>query len=296
MHADELLASPSLVQRLIRTQFPEWGHLPVKPVASSGTDNAIFRLGDTMAMRLPRRPSAVVQVEKEQEWLPQLAPKLPLRIPEPLARGEPDAEYPWPWSVVSWMEGDEADVGSLAASRDAALALAGFIGALQAIDSSQGPPPGEHNSYRGAALSRRTAAVQRALERCEGLIDVEAAEACWQRALAAPTWTKAPVWLHGDLLPTNLLTKHGSLHAVIDFGMLGVGDPACDLLPAWAIFEGEARTVFRDALDVDDATWVRGRGWALSWGLIALPYYIETNRVLAEVAQQTIRAVLTDDA
>jgi aminoglycoside phosphotransferase (APT) family kinase protein len=136
--------------------------------------------------------------------------------------------------------------------------------------------------------------VRRALAACKDLVEENKAAAVWRDALDAPAWEQPPVWLHGDLLPSNLLTTDGRLSAVIDFGMLGVGDPACDLLPVWAIFEGEAREDFRAALGLDDTTWQRGRGWALSWALIALAYYRDTNPAIVEMAMTTIRALLAD--
>ncbi|MGE0686285.1 MAG: aminoglycoside phosphotransferase family protein [Dehalococcoidia bacterium] len=294
MHADEVPTSADLARRLIWAQFPQWADLPITPVQSSGTDNAIYRLGDRMAVRLPRRPGAVAQVEKEHARLPWLAPALPLSIPLPFARGQPGEDYPWPWSVLSWLDGEEATTRQLTHSTAAAVALAEFIRALQSLESSGGPAPGAHNSHRGGPLAQRDARVRQAIAECGGLIDTDAATAVWERALAAPPSSSAPVWLHGDLLPSNLLTKGGRLHPVIDFGMLGVGDSACDLLPAWAIFAPAARAAFRTVLELDDAAWERGRGWAMSWAAIALPYYLTTNPRIVEMATHTLRALLAD--
>ncbi len=294
MHDDELDIDTFLVRRLLATQFPDWAHLPMEPVPSAGTDNALFRLGDEMAVRLPRIHWAVGQAEKEHHWLPKLAPFLPLAVPLPLALGLPGEGYPWHWSVCPWLAGENATHERIGDLRQASLDLARFIAALQRIDPTGGPTPGSHNSGRGAPLAERDAPVRAAIAALEGMYDLAELTAAWETDLYAPAWEGAPVWLHGDLMSGNLLVVDGRLSAVIDFGCLGVGDPACDLQPAWNFFWGEAREVFRAALQVDDATWRRGRGWALSWGLIALPYYKETNQTLAGIARYTIGQVLAD--
>ncbi|HEX5502436.1 MAG TPA: aminoglycoside phosphotransferase family protein, partial [Thermomicrobiales bacterium] len=232
------------------------------------------------------------QVEQEQRWLPALAPFLPLPIPVPLARGMPGEGYPWPWSVNRWLEGENATIGRLAEPHQAATALADFIAALQRIDSAGGPPPGRHNSFRGGPLARRDASTRAAITALRDTLDTAAATAAWESALHAPAWPGPPVWIHGDLQPANLLVAQGRLGAVIDFGCLGVGDPACDTMVAWTFLTAATREVFRAALPVDDATWARARGWALSFGLIALPYYRATNPVLAGIARQAIGEAL----
>jgi aminoglycoside phosphotransferase (APT) family kinase protein len=292
MHADEIQIDVSLVRRLLAVQLPHWADLPILPVLSAGTDNAIYRLGDAMTVRLPRVPSAVAQVDKEQQWLPRLAPSLPLSIPVPLAKGAPTADYPWPWSVYPWLEGENATIERLVDPNQAATELAQFIAALQRIDSMDGPPAGPHNFFRGVPLAMRDAPTRTAIASLHDMVDVEAATAAWETALQVPSWSHPPVWVHGDLQSGNLLCSHGRLSAVIDFGGLGVGDPACDLMVAWNLFLAESRKVFRATLHVDDATWERGRGWALSFGLIALPYYQHTNPVLAGIARHAIKETL----
>lgn len=294
MHADEVETDADLVRRLLAAQFPQWADLPIEPVDSAGTDNALYRLGDELAVRMPRIHSAVGQVQKEQRWLPRLAPHLPLDIPTPLAVGAPGESYPWRWSVYRWLDGENATIERIAAPRQLATQLAHFIAALQQIDSAGGPPPGQHNSYRGAPLARRNAAVREALVALHGTIDTELVTAAWEEALESPAWSGLPVWIHGDLQSGNLLLLDGQLSAVIDFGCLGVGDPACDVMAAWTLFSAGVRDVFRAALPVDDATWARGRGWALSFGLIALPYYQETNPGLASIARHAIDETLAD--
>lgn len=289
MHADEVEADVSLVGRLLVAQFPHWGELPIERVRSAGTDNALYRLGADMVVRLPRIHWAIGQVEKEHRWLPRLAPHLPLAIPVPLAEGMPGEGYPWHWSVYRWLPGENATIERVTDLRRAATDLAAFVAALQQIDPAGGPPSG-----RGVALAMRDAPTRGAIEALHGIVDTDAATAAWEASLNAPIWDAPPVWTHGDLLPTNLLIEHGRLSAVIDFGAVGVGDPACDLLGAWSFLSVEAREDFRAALTVDDATWARGRGWALSVGLIALPYYESTNPVLAGIARRAIAEVLAD--
>ena len=292
MHVDEVDIDADLVRRLLATQFPAWAELPLAPVASAGTDNALYRLGADMAVRLPRIGWAVGQVEAELRWLPGLAPHLPLAIPAPLAMGDPGEGYPWHWGVYRWLEGENATLDRMGDANEAAVALARFIKALQRIDPGGGPPPGPHNSGRGVPLADRDEGTRAAIASLSGMIDSEAATAAWEAALRAPAWDGPPAWIHGDLQSGNLLAQRGRLSAVIDWGCMGVGDPACDLMPAWNLFTAETRAVFREAMAVDDATWARGRGWALSCGLIALPYYKTSNPVLAGIARHAIGEVL----
>jgi aminoglycoside phosphotransferase (APT) family kinase protein len=293
MHIDEVDTDVSLVGRLLAGQFPQWADLPIEPFHSDGTDNAIYRLGDDMAVRLPRISWATGQVEKEQRWLPRLAPLLPLAIPLPLGKGIPADGYPWLWSVYQWLEGENPTIERIADPRQAATDLAQFVAALHRIDPTDGPVPGSHNSFRGVPLAARDAETRAAIASLEGMLDIDAVTVAWETALQAPAWDGPPVWIHGDLSSGNLLAVHGRLSAVIDFGCLGVGDPACDLIVAWSLFSAE-RDIFRAALPVDDATWARGRGWALSTALIALPYYRSTNPVIAAGAMQKIDEVLAD--
>jgi aminoglycoside phosphotransferase (APT) family kinase protein len=292
MHADEVDTDATLVRRLLIAQFPQWAGLPIEPVRSAGTDNAIYRLGDDLAVRLPRIHWAVGQVEKEQRWLPRLAPHLRLAIPVPFAKGAPGEGYPWHWSVGPWLEGENATVDRIRDLREAATDLAAFIAALQRIDPTGGPRPGP--TERGVPLAVRDSDTRTAIAALCGEVDTDGVTAAWDAALAAPVWQRPEVWIHGDLSSGNLLAVRGRVSAVIDFGALNVGDPSCDLSVAWTLFSGESREVFRAALSVDDATWARGRGWALSWALIALPYYLRTNPVIVASARHTIAEVLAD--
>jgi aminoglycoside phosphotransferase (APT) family kinase protein len=293
MQPDEIHIDESLVRRLVAAQFPRWADLPIEPVPSAGTDNAIYRLGAEMAVRLPRIHWAVGLVDKEQQWLPKLAPHLPLAIPVPIARGNPAVGFPWPWSVCRWLEGENATVDRISDLREAATDLARFIAALQRIDPTGGPPAGPQNFFRGVPLADRDPDVRAAIAALGGTLDTDAVTAAWEAALQAPAWDGPPVWIHGDLMSGNLLVVRGRLSAVIDFGCLGVGDPAADLSVAWNLFSGESREAFRAALGVDDATWARGRGWALR-SMGALIHYKDTNPVLAGIARRAVDEVLAD--
>lgn len=297
MHADEVDIDVSLVGRLLTAQFPHWAELPIEPVPFLGTDNALYRVGDELVLRLPRVHRATLALDKECKWLPTLAPLLPLAVPVPLARGLPADGYPWTWSVYRWLEGETATVEPISDLSEAASALAEFIAALQRVDPTDGPPPGEHNVFRGEVLTQRDGAVRTAIASLGGDIDVGAVTTAWDVALRAPTWPGRPVWIHGDLDARNLLVEDGELSAVIDFGCLGVGDPACDVMVAWKVLSADARDSFRATLSIDDATWARSRGWALSQALGALSYYTsETNPDLVREAQAWLSAVLADQA
>jgi aminoglycoside phosphotransferase (APT) family kinase protein len=290
MHADEVETDVSLVRRLLTAQFPQWADLRIEPVLSAGTDHAIYRLGSDMSVRLPRIHWAVGQVEKEWEWFPKLAPHLPLAIPTPLAKGAPGEGFPNPWLVSPWIPGEDATKEHLRDLSEAAVDLAGFVLALQRIDTAGAPRPGP--TGRGVPLAVRDEYTRQAIAAWEGLVDVRAVTEAWDRALAAPAWDGEPVWIHGDLRPGNVLARDGRVCAVIDWGPL-VGDPAAELIVAWTFFSGESREAFRAALGVDDATWERGRGWALTW-VGALPYYKDTNPSIVAEARHAIEEVLAD--
>jgi aminoglycoside phosphotransferase (APT) family kinase protein len=290
MHDDELDVDAELVSRLLEAQFPEWAGQAIEPLLPWGTDNAMFRLGDDKIVRLPRIDWAVGQVEKDRRWLPVLAPQLPFAIPQLLATGTATDEYPWAWGVYRWLEGETLPPERVAEAVHAASDIARFLTALRQIDTTGGPP----GSSRGGPLAPRDEPVRRSIAELGERVDGGAATAIWEAALRAPEWRGAPTWLHGDLMPGNLLLVDRRLSAVIDFGTLCAGDPACDLMVAWMFLTTETRPLLRSKLDVDDASWMRGRGWALSCALIALPYYWETNPTLAGYARRTIAEVLAD--
>jgi aminoglycoside phosphotransferase (APT) family kinase protein len=295
MHADEVDTDEALVRRLLAEQFPQWADLSIEPVRPLGTDNANYRLGEDMLVRLPRRERTSRTLEKERRWLPRLAPHLPLAVPLPLAEGLPAEGYSFVWSVYTWLTGENATSERIGDLSQLATDLAQFIAAMQRIDPTGGPSPGEHNFFRGEPLARRDAETRAAIASLDGEIDVDAVTAAWDEALRAPEWPRSPVWIHGDLDSRNLLVEDGRLSAVIDFGSAGVGDPACDVMVAWKILSADTRDIFRTALSIDEATWARSRGWALSQALMALSYYtLETNAALVHEAQRWTAEVLAD--
>lgn len=288
---DEFSVDGELVGRLVAEQFPQWANLPVTKVDSAGTDNAMYRLGNDLVARLPRIPGVAEDVGKEQRWLPQLAPLLPVAIPVPLGRGVPGEGYPYAWSVYRWIDGVNAVDEPIADLSVAAVELGRFVVALRRFGAADGPP-----SFRGGPVGTRDSGVRAAIRNlgADGTVDADVATAAWEAALAAPLWDGPPVWVHADLHPGNLLTRQGRLAAVIDFGGLGVGDPACDLLPAWTLLTAETRGPFRAAAEVDDATWARGRGWGLYFGLGAVNAYRATNPVLAGIGRHAMGEAIAD--
>ena len=292
MHPDEVPVDQDLVQRLIDAQFPEWQHLPITPIPYSGTDNAILRLGEDMVVRLPRIHWAAEQVHRDHAWLPVLAPQLPVRVPTPLRIGAPGLGYPWHWAIHEWLPGKNAIDAPVRDKTEAALDLAALVAALRHVDPAARAPA--LAGGRGGPLADRDSEVLAAIASLEGRIDVGPVTAAWQDALEAPPWQGDPVCLHADISPGNLLIEDGRITAVIDFGMLTAGDPATDLMIAWNYLTPETRPIFREALSIDDAAWARGRGWALSVALIALPYYFHTNPQIVATSRRTIQEVLKD--
>ncbi|MET8834416.1 aminoglycoside phosphotransferase family protein [Micromonospora sp. NPDC004540] len=291
MHADEVRTDDDLVRRLLAGQFPRWADRPLHLVPSYGTDHDVYRLGDDLAVRLPRIGWATKQAAREAEWLPWLAPRLPLALPVPVAMGRPAEGYPFDWSVYEWLPGENANAGLDDLDR-AAVDLAAFVAALRRIDTSGAYP--RPPRARGADLAELDEGVRDAVRRLGDRVDGGAVLRAWQESLDAPAWDGPGVWLHGDLLPGNLLVVDGRLSAVIDFGGLNVGDPACDLQPAWNVFTGSSRARFRAELEVDDASWLRGRGWALLQAVIALPYYWDTNPGIVRQTSHALREVLAE--
>ena len=266
MHVDELEIDEALVRRMLADRFPEWAGLPLRRVEPAGTVNAIFRLGDALAARLPRRAGPTEPGGRELAWLPKLAPLLPLEIPVPVGQGRPSVEFPWFWDVVTWVEGETTpveDIDGVQAAHD----LAAFVQALRHVDPSGAP------SGRGVPLAERERDIR---VRLTTFAD-NAVTAAWERALAAPAWEGPPVWHHGDLDVRNWVVRENRISGVIDWGSMGVGDPACDVMVAWKLHSSIARDTFREALGVDDATWERARGWAISQAVAALTYYTPEN-------------------
>jgi aminoglycoside phosphotransferase (APT) family kinase protein len=268
----------ALVEQLIASQFPQWKDLPIRPVQLSGWDNRTFHLGSQMLVRMPSAAIYAAQVEKEQKWLPKLKSFLPLGIPVPLAMGEPGEGYPWKWSIYQWLEGESAASARIDDLKAFAKSLSEFLTAFQRIDTKGAPLPGAHNFYRGGALSTYDAEARHAIAVLEGKIDRAAALQVWEKALAS-SWQKAPVWVHGDISAGNLLLQEGKLSAVIDFGQLAIGDPACDLAIAWTFFQKESRQVFRQCLSLDEETWSRAMGWTLWKALVVAAGFTNPNNL-----------------
>jgi aminoglycoside phosphotransferase (APT) family kinase protein len=288
LHDDQIEIDIHLVRRLVDIQFPQWSDALLTPVESSGTVNALYRLGGDLVVRLPLAMWGAEAAEREQEWLPRLSPLLPVEIPRLLGRGQPDLGYPCPWSVFGWIEGSHPQPDGLPTSDGLADDLASLIRALHEIDLPDAP-----GAYRGP-VSEVDGSVRRCIAEVADEFDTGELTRAWEVSVLAPEWEGPPLWAHSDLLASNLLIRDGRLAAVIDFGTAGVGDPACDLMVAWNVLPAPARPSFRAAVGLDDPTWLRGRGWALAQAVIALPYYRETNPGMTRAARHAISQVLAD--
>jgi len=267
-HIDAASIDGTLVGALLAEQFPEWSGLPLRLMERGGNDHRMFRLGDDLSVRLPSAPGYVPQVEKEQTWLPVLAPSLPLPIPEVRGIGRPSDLFPAPWSVYGWREGEPVSTAAVADPVRFASDLAAFLVALRSVDASGGPSPGLHSAFRGGPMEHWELEMIDILHRVHGR-ERDLARGIWRDALDAQ-FTGPPVWVHGDVSVNNLLIRNGALSAVIDFGCSAVGDPACDTTILWTHLNGAAREVFRKEVALDDGTWARSRGWALWKGLIMI--------------------------
>ena len=288
MHDGEVDIDAELVGRLVAAQFPRLAGLPVRAVASTGTVNAIYRLGNSLYARLPRVQEWAQDLDKEWHWLPRLAPHLSLRVPEPVGKGRPAHSYPFSWAIYRWIQGQPYADELVDDESRAAEDLARFVLELRRVDIVGAPRAGRR------PLRELDAVTREAIESARGVIDSDAAAAAWERALAAPEWRGTPVWIHTDLLRPNVLVSGGRLRAVIDFGSVGVGDPAADGIAAWSVFGPVGRERFRDALDVDDGTWDRARGVALHQAALIIPYYGATNPEFVALARRTVEEVLAD--
>jgi aminoglycoside phosphotransferase (APT) family kinase protein len=285
----------ALARRLVDSQLRQWSQLPIAAVEFDGWDNRTFRLGSELTVRLPSGAWYAQQVEKEQRWLPVLAPRLPLTIPALVARGEPGSGFPYPWSVYRWIDGELASNVRIGDLPGFARTLAAFLNALGRVDATGGPGPGQHNFFRGGPLSTYEDEAFQALDELGGEVPRAAVERVWDDATST-LWEREPVWFHGDVATGNLLVRDGRLGAVLDFGTSGVGDPACDTVIAWTFFAGASRERFRAELGVDPGTWSRGRGWALWKALISLVGHLENDSPDAAVARRDIEQVLADHA
>lgn len=292
LHADEADVDEALVRRLLAAQAPPWAHLPLRPVEPPGTDNVMVRLGEDLVVRLPRTAGAAAGLDKEQRIVPLLAAHLPVPVPVPVLAGVAQDGWPWPWSVSPWLPGSPPAPGSV----DARVAgqLGDVVAALRALDTRRHAPEGPLHSYRGDPLVERDADTRECLRQCGGLLDVVRVGAAWDRAVDVDEHRDAPVWIHADLQPGNLLVGPHGLAAVLDWGLLALGDLAVDCLPAWSLLDARTRPAFRDRAGVDEATWARGRGWALSLALVALPYYVDTDARMAAWSRHAVAQVVDD--
>jgi aminoglycoside phosphotransferase (APT) family kinase protein len=288
LHPDEVDIDADLVRRLVADQFPELEHLPIRQVQSTGTVNAIYRLGEHLYARMPRTAEWAEDLEHELTWLPKLAPHFTLRIPSPVGKGSPGHGYPLPWAVYEWMDGepyaDDLVDDEVRAARD----LARFVDELRGLEPDADLPHAGRQP-----LAELDVDTREAIEAAADVIDSRAATA-WERALEAPVWQGTPVWIHSDLLRPNILVEGGRIRAVIDFGGSGIGDPATDVIAAWAVFGPVGRSAFRQALAIDDATYNRARGVALHQAALIIPYYKVTNPDFAVLAKRTIEEILAD--
>jgi aminoglycoside phosphotransferase (APT) family kinase protein len=290
MHDDQVDVDVDTVRALLAEQRPDLAALAITPVVSTGTVNALFRIGDALVARLPLRDRWQEGIEREWRWIPWLASHITsVRLPEPVFKGNASHEYPFAWSVYRWIEGAPYDDALIDGEADAAMTLARFVLELRSLNVTPSAPVGGRDP-----LQELDEDTREAIQSSAGVIDASAAMSVWDHALRTPPWDGTRVWIHGDLLRPNLLVHHGRLDAVIDYGHIGVGDPATDLIPAWAVFDPAGRAAFREVLEPDDTAWARGRGIALHQAAMIIPYYTVTNPAFVELARRTIEQILDD--
>ena len=287
MHEQEITVDDALVRRLLVAQMPQFADLALTIVEPWGTDNAIWRLGDDLVVRLPRIHWAAGQIEREALWLPRLAPYLPVAVPDPVAVGEPTDEYPYPWAVHRWIAGEGAALERIDDPTAFARDLAEVIRKLQTVPTAGAPPAGN----RARALRDYDAATREAIDRASHLIDAPAALGVWESALAARPHDGPPVWVQGDL-EGNCLVRDGRLCGIVDWGSACVGDPAVDVQVVWSpLFTEASRAAFLDALTIDDATLARSRGAAINQACAALSYYLDSYPLIVERSWHKLAAL-----
>lgn len=292
LHMEEPDIDVALVRRLLASQMPQWANLPLRLVESIGTDNVMIRVGDSLVIRMPRTPGAAEGITKEQQLVPHLAPHLPVPVPVPVGVGEAAFGYPWQWSVHPWVPGRNPVPGMV--DDHLAIQLADFVNSLRRIDTLGLRPQGSLHSYRADPIERRDSATRASIAACGDLLNGALTEAAWEKARHVIDHAGPAVWMHSDLHPGNILVSDRSLSAVIDWGGLALGDPAIDCLIAWTLLTPSTRRTFRLRVDVDEGTWTRGRAWALSIALVALPYYRDTNEQITAWAKHAIAQVIDD--
>lgn len=293
LHDDEPDTGAAVVRALLRSQIPRLSNLPLKPVSSTGTDNALYRLGPSFVVRLPRTVGAARGLAAEVEWLPRLNGRLSVAVPELVHAGEATAGYPYPWAVLAWLDGSDAWAvrnnegwfGS-ALGNDFGTTVLG----IWAIPIENAPRRGP--GARGGPLSALDDRVRWWLDRGNGLIDIAAVTRVWEQCLESADYDAEPTLLHGDLVPGNVLIDRGRLSAVIDWGGIGAGDPAQDLNPAWSVLDPSGAAAFREVLEVDAQTWMRARGFVLEQSIGGVIYYTPRKHPLADVMRRTLSRVL----
>jgi len=290
LHADEVAIETSVVRGLLADQLLGSDHLALTEVKSSGTDNAIYRLGRHLGVRLPRIPGALAQIHQEHRWLERIAPHLSAALPLPLVKGAPGRGYPFSWLLFRWIDGEDMTQTEGADSCALARSIATFVRELESVDPTGAPLA----QRRGANLARYDEITRAALEQVRDLIDIGRAMTAWDDALSAQPWPGAAVWLHGDLLPGNIVVRDDQVVGIIDWGAAGVGDPACDAMVGWSM-PPEARTVFFGELGFDAATLARARGWVIHQAALFIPYYTQTLPEATAWATQRLAAAVADE-
>lgn len=266
---DKVKIDIDLVQKLIAEQFPQWQSLRIHPVAQSGWDNRTFHLGEEMVIRLPSHKEYEPQIEKEYQWLPWLCKQLSFQITQPIVLGKPSSAYPWHWSINRWIEGESASRQNIHDTEYFTEVLGKCLKEFQSLDATGGPQAGAHNFYRGGSLNAYDHEMRLAIPKIKNSHEQSLAASLWQDALSSE-WHLSPVWVHGDIAIGNILVQSGRLQAIIDFGQLAIGDPACDLVIAWNFFSSEERELFKNAVQLDNDTWIRALGWAF-WKTLCWP-------------------------
>ena len=276
---------------MVESAFPLWAGLALHPLGSSGTDHLLFRLGSDMVVRIPGNGGVARHVAYQAVWLERFD-GLSLQVPRVLGVGEPNEDCPYHWSVLTWIDGEDAAVAQVTDWGAAAVALGRFVAQLRTFETAGGLPSDRGNALRGAPLRRLDGWMRGAIGALAGTYESQALLAHWEEALAVPEWREPPVWVHGELHPGNIILCAGHITGVIDFGLASLGDPACDLAPAWTFLPAAQRQAFRELAGLDSAAWRRGKGWGLYCGVIALAHHGERNPVLARMAERAIAAVL----
>jgi len=294
LHEGEITIGEAGVRRLLEGQCPQWAGLALTP-AGAGTENTMYRLGETLLVRLPRTTEKAGALRKEVRWLPRLATGLTVRIPSPVYAGRPAGEYPADWAVFEWIDGAEAGTATVTDWATFGSDLAAFVRELHALPPGQARRAGDLSWYRGGALHPCDGWVTEALAACRPLIgDAEAGalEEIWRAGLALPPPDGPHVWLHGDLKPTNLLVRDGRLTAVIDFGAVSVGYPDAEHATIWDLPE-QARAAYREGLELDEVTWARARAWAVAVAVSGIAYYWSTFPEFVAECRNRVRHLLT---